>query len=309
MPERTVLITGCNGLIGRSLAARVAAELPEASLLGVDRSLPQGIDGERCDLADVTATREMVSRIQPDVVFHCAGGVGLTGLDEYVAALVAPTVSLMDALIAESPSAVFVLPGSAAEYGSLAPGQAAFSEDDPTAPVSPYGVAKLAQSRSALDAVARGLDARVARVFNLIGPGLSSALLPGRVAALLASIADGQAAPRIETGPLASVRDFIDIRDACDGLIAVARRGAAGRDYNICSGVGRTSRDVVDALVAASGLEVEIVEVNGGSPRGGLDVSVGDPSRAAAELDWRPLVDFDTSARDAVEVALAGLRQ
>lgn len=308
MPERTVLITGCNGLMGGSLVHRLAGVLPEAKLVGVDRSLPHGIEGERCDLADSGATRDMVSRVRPDVVFHCAGAVGLTGLDEYVTALVTPTVSLMDALLAERSDAVFVVPGSAAEYGSLAPGRMAFTEDDPTAPVSPYGVAKLAQSRSALDGAARGLDARVARVFNLIGPGLSSALLPGRVASLLASIAAGQAAPRIETGPLASVRDFIDIRDACDGLIAVAERGSAGREYNICSGVGRTSREVVDALVAASGLEVEIVEANGGSPRGGLDISIGDPSRAADELGWHPLIGFDRSARDAIETAVAELR-
>jgi GDP-4-dehydro-6-deoxy-D-mannose reductase len=299
-------VTGANGLLGSTLVARSRVLCPGAEVLGIDLTAPTGVTGEACDLADLAATRAAVARIAPDVVFHCAGGVSGCDLAEFTKRLVVPTRVLADALIAEAPSAVLVIPGSAAEYGTLTHGGTAFSECDEPVPVSPYGIAKAAQTQVALDAATRGLDARVGRVFNLIGPGISADFLIGRVVTQLAGIAAGVAQPRMELGSLASVRDFVDIRDACDGLIAVAERGAPGRVYNICSGVARTSREAVEALVRCSGLDVEIAEEAVGSPRAGLDVSVGDPSRAAAELGWRPAIDFGSSACDAVAAAREG---
>jgi len=202
---------------------------------------------------------------------------------------------------------VFVLPGSAAEYGTLPAGHMAFAESDAPAPASSYGVVKLAQTGIVLAAAESGLDARVGRVFNVIGPGIPPSFLPGRVAHRLAAIAAGAAEPIIELGPLSSIRDFIDIRDACDGLLAVAERGVFGRIYNICTGVRRSSREAVEELVHCSGLEVEIAEEAHGSPRTGLDVSVGDPSRIERELKWHPAIDFSTSACDAVAAAREGL--
>ena len=301
------LVTGSNGLFGGGLAARLRDVRAGATVLGVDLTTPVGIPGEACDLTDAGATRAAISRLSPDVVVHCAGAVTGRDLEELTARLVTPTRVLLGVLAAEAPEAVFVVPGSAAEYGTLGAGCTAFAETDQPAPVSPYGIAKAAQTQATLDAAAAGLDARVARVFNLIGPGIPPAFLIGRVADGLAAIAAGSAPPRIELGPLSSVRDFIDFRDACDGLIAIAERGVSGRVYNVCSGIGRTSREAIEALVRCSGLDVEIAEEANGSPRTGLDVSVGDPSRIASELGWQPVIDFETSACDAVAAACGAL--
>lgn len=300
-----ILVTGSNGVFGSAFAARLRDVRAGATIFGINLTPPVGIAGEACDLADAVATRAAIARLGPDLVVHCAGGVTGRDLDELSARLVTPTRVLLEALAAEAPDAVLVVPGSAAEYGTLAPGRTAFAETDEPAPVSPYGIAKAAQTQAVLDAAASGLDARVGRVFNIIGPGIPPAFLVGRVAAQLAAIAAGRAEPRIELGPLSSVRDFIDIRDACDGLLAIAGRGVAGRTYNVCSGVGRSSRDVVEALMHCSGLDVEIAEERDGSPRTGLDVSVGDPHRIAEECGWRPAIGFETSACDAVAAASA----
>ncbi len=298
-----ILVTGSNGVFGSAFAARLRSVGAGATIHGIDLTTPVGIVGEACDLADSIATRAAIARLAPDLVFHFAGGVTGRDLDEFTARLVTPTRVLLAALAVEAPDAVFVVPSSAAEYGTLSPGCTAFVETDEPAPVSPYGIAKAAQTQATLDAAAAGFDARVGRVFNIIGPGIPPAFLTGRVAAQLAAIVADEAPPRIELGPLSSVRDFIDIRDACDGLLAIAERGVSGRVYNVCSGMGRTSREVVEALVRCSGLDVEIAEETGGSPRTGLDVSVGSPCRIADELGWQPVIDFETSACDAVAAA------
>ena len=299
-----ILVTGCNGLFGSAMVRRLRETRPGDELLGVDLTAPVAIAGEACDLTDPDATAAAVAGLAPELVFHFAGRVAGTDADAVASALVATTRSVLAALAAHAPTAVFVLPGSAAEYGTLPAGRAAFSEDDAPAPVSNYGRAKAAQTAVALGAADDGLDVRVGRVFNLIGPGVSPAFLIGSVASQLAAIAAGDAEPRLSLGPLSSVRDFVDVRDACDGLLAIAERGVAGRVYNVCSGVGRTSRNAVEAMVGCSGLDVEIVEASSGSPRTGLDASVGDPDRISAECGWLPRIAFEDSACDAVSSAL-----
>lgn len=298
-----MLVTGCNGVLGSALASRLLEVRPDAEVFGIDLTPPVGIPGRGCDLSDHESTAAAIAKIEPEIVFHCAGGLTGRNITELTQQLLVPTHALVKALEAKAPAAVLVLPGSAAEYGMLPAGHTAFSEDDYPSPASPYGVVKVAQTGIAIKAAEEGLDARVGRVFDLIGPGSPPADLIGRVAAQLALIAAGEAEPRMELSKLSSVFDFIDIRDACDGLLAVAEHGVFGRIYNICTGVRRTSREVVDALVLCSGLEVEIREERRRAPRSDVDAIVGDPSRAARELKWRAAIDFETSARDAVAAA------
>jgi len=304
-----MLVTGCNGVLGRALASRLLEVRPDYEVFGIDLTQPVGIQGMARDLADLDVTRRAVVRIEPDVVFHCAGSVSGRDITTLAQRILVPTQALVKALELEVPAAVFVLPGSVTEYGTLPTGHLAFSEDDDPAPASPYGVVKVAQTGIALKAADAGLDARVGRVFDLIGPGSPPSLIPGRVASQLALIAAGEAEPRIELGVLSGVRDYVDIRDACDGLIAVAEHGVFGRIYNICSGVRRTPREAVEALVRCSGLEVEVAEERRGAANRDPDASVGDPSRAARELKWHPVIDFEASACDAVSAARAELEE
>lgn len=303
MTEGPVLVTGASGLMGGWMLRRLPEVLPGVQLRGVDvRAVPDsGIVA--CDLTEHDAVVDLVRRERPQAVFHFAGVVAAPSIVEMRERLVAPTATLLDALFTDAPDAVFVLPGSAAEYGSLAAGQARFTEDDAPRPISDYGTVKAEQSALALEFASRGLDARVGRVFNLIGPGIGTGFLVGRIAGLLGEIRAGRHEPRIELGGLSAVRDYVDVRDAIDAMVAVSRRGKRGRIYNICSGVGRTVREVVEHMVLCAGIEVEIVESASGSPRPGLDASVGAFDRIATECGWNPSVTFARSACDAVESA------
>ena len=305
MPDSTVLVTGARGLMGRALIARAARLWPGASLVSADRLPSPGAPGETCDLGDPEATRALLARISPDVVFHCAGTVDATDLCGFEERLVKPTRVLLEAVAAEVPKAIVVVPGSAAEYGTLPAGRDAFAETDAAVPTSPYGVAKRRQTEIAFAAAAIGLDARVGRIFNLIGPGIPESFLIGRVAAQLAAFRDDAAPPCLTLGRLDTVRDFVDIRDACDALLAIARHGRGGRVYNVCTGVGRSARAAVEAMVRCVGFPVEVREESAGSPRTGLDASIGDPRRIDEECGWRPQIPFEVSACAALGISRA----
>ena len=62
----------------------------------------------------------------------------------------------------------------------------------------------------------------------------------------------------IRVGNLEPKRDFTDVRDVVRAYHLLMERGAPGQVYNVCSGVGRSIRSVLDALVARSSKKVEI---------------------------------------------------
>lgn len=292
-----VLVTGALGMLGTALRERLAVA-GVAHIHGVDVTEDDLGHVERVDVTDARSTRELVERVRPDVVYHCAGGVSGTDEDQLTACLVGPTETLLDSVAAVATSTVVVLPGSAAEYGPLAEGHAPFREDDPLSPVSPYGRAKVRQYERAMGFVDRGVDVRVCRIFNLIGPGIHGGFLPGRVALQLRAISRGEAPPLLGLGDLSAVRDYVDLRDACDAMQVVAARGRAGRAYNVCSGRGSIIRDVVRSMIEISGLDVHIEESGVGSSRRGLDASVGSPERIRLECGWRPRLSLEQSIVD-----------
>jgi GDP-4-dehydro-6-deoxy-D-mannose reductase len=70
-------------------------------------------------------------------------------------------------------------------------------------------------------------------------------------------------------------------------------QGTPGRIYNVCSGVGRSIRSVLDALVARSRTTVT-VELDPEKLRpSDTPTLVGDPSRLRTQTGWAPESSFD----------------
>jgi GDP-4-dehydro-6-deoxy-D-mannose reductase len=74
--------------------------------------------------------------------------------------------------------------------------------------------------------------------------------------------------------------------------------GQTGVVYNVASGVGRSIRSILDALVSRSKVPVR-VEVDQTRMRpNDVPVVIGDFSRLKAVTDWRPEVAFDQMLDD-----------
>jgi nucleoside-diphosphate-sugar epimerase len=182
--------------------------------------------------------------------------------------------------------------GSAAEYG-VTDGAGNITDDHPTAPVSAYGITKLAATQLIARRHAEGaIEAIVLRVFNPVGAGLSHHTVLGRAACLMRqALRDG--APRIDLGDLSAVRDFVPAADVGEA-IARACTCAPPADvvFNVGSGVARSVRDMVASLAAVAGYRGAIGELSAGSPRsgavGGQAAAVGRAQRAFA---WTPSPD------------------
>jgi dTDP-glucose 4,6-dehydratase len=131
-------------------------------------------------------------------------------------------------------------------YGSLGPGDPAFSETTAYAPNSPYSA-----SKAASDHLVRawhhtyGLPALTTNCSNNYGPRqFPEKLIPLMIVNALA----GKPLPVYGDG--AQVRDWLYVGDHCSAIRAVLERGRVGEVYNVGGDAEMRNLDVVKAICA-----------------------------------------------------------
>ncbi len=132
-------------------------------------------------------------------------------------------------------------------YGSLGPGDAAFSETTPYAPNSPYSA-----SKAASDHLVRayhhtyGLQVTTSNCSNNYGPyQFPEKLIP----LFLLNALHGRPLPIYGDGM--QVRDWLFVEDHCRAIGMVLDRGRVGAVYNIGGGAELPNLTVIDTLCAA----------------------------------------------------------
>jgi GDP-4-dehydro-6-deoxy-D-mannose reductase len=239
--------------------------------------------------------RAVVERVRPDAVFHLAARRD-GGLPELLEHNAVATDVLLSALRAHDPSVPVVVVGSAAEIGHVEPDENPLGEDARCRPLDAYGISKLAQAAVAQAAfLQHGQPVVRVRLFNLLGPRLPATLLPGRCVELLAVHTADQP---LRFRDLSARRDYLDVRDAVNGLVRALERGTPGTLYHLGSGQAHSGREVVEALIAAAheAGSFRYEESLPSPPTASLQVS--DPRRAGRELEWAPAIPFDRSIRE-----------
>jgi GDP-4-dehydro-6-deoxy-D-mannose reductase len=316
-----LLITGIAGFAGRHLASLLLARGHEvhgtahhagsltrlADLVAREHALEARL--EVVDVTDAGAVAAVVARVQPDGIFHLAGVTFVPAtIAEPLAALrvnVFGAVHVFDAVRRHAPSCRVLAVSSGDAYGDIAPEELPVRETCPFRPLSPYGA-----SKAALDVVAdqwargMGLDIVRARPFNHTGPGQRREFVCPNFARQLVAIARGQQPPVVSVGDLDVVRDFSDVRDVVAAYLAAWQHGARGEVYNICSGVGRTVRSVLETLSDIVGVEVRPIVAAERRRHAEVRTVIGIAEKLRAVSGWAPRHDW----RDTLETVVADWR-
>lgn len=190
--------------------------------------------------------------------------------------------SLIDACVSAGIGHYFFASTGGAIYGDS--GRDSNREDDPPAPVSAYGKAKLAIENT-LDGLreAGNLNSTVWRFSNPYGPRQNPAKKQGLIAIALHHYLTGQPVPVMGSGDM--IRDYIYIDDAIGYAAAFLGRTPHHSIYNIGSGVGVSVNDVLDAVSAVVGEKVDRVTVD--TPAGFVHHSVTNITRLLDEFGPR----------------------
>ena len=304
-----LLVVGAGGFLGTHVRrALVAAGWDDVAFVSSSGGAPAGKAAaagtgrwHQMDLAiaDRRALAAIIAAERPVAIVNCSG---TTHGD--ATRLVRGNVVLVGELLAAIADAGrgvrFVQLGSSAEYGAVQPGTA-IDEETPANPLATYGVTKLAGTELALAAGRTGaVDAVVLRVFNPIGSGMTPSSLPGRAAAALSeALAAGER--RIALGSLEDHRDFVDVGDVAEAVVAAAAApGPIGpRILNVGSGHATRARDLVAQLAAVARFDGEIAEDQTSSPRSSaVPWQQADISLIASTLGWLPRRTLAQSIED-----------
>jgi CDP-glucose 4,6-dehydratase len=257
---------------------------------------------ERCTVVEAALTdlAGPLAEHRPSVVFHLAAQtqVGEANRDpvETWETNVRGTYLLLDAIRRQDAGTHVVVASSDKAYGSHE--ELPYREDFALQPSHPYEV-----SKAATDMIARSYAATydmpvaVTRLANVYGPGdLNWArVIPDTARAL---VRGERPVIRSDGSP---ERDYIYVEDAADAYLAVAaslsERANWGRAWNAGSGTPRCVLDVVQRLIAISGLDVEPIVEGSGVPHGELDRQYVDSTAIQWELGWNPRWDFEDGLR------------
>ena len=278
-----VLVTGADGFVGTHLVTALQSRGDPVDACG-------GPGGPReLDVTDPAAVDARIRRSLPEAVIHLAGVSSVARSHEKPAATFAVNVlgaaNLLEAVRRHVPRARVLLVGSGEVYGAVPKGRPA-SESHPVRPLSPYAASKVAAEivgRQMFDAY--GLQIIFARPFNHLGPGQALSFVVPTLVRQLLSVASGRSPPVISVGDLSPVRDFSHVLDVIDGYLLLLSAGTPGEAYNLCSGIGRSIRELLEELQRILGTQAEVrVDPERLRP---VEIPwlVGDPARAEA-LGW-----------------------
>jgi len=188
-----------------------------------------------------------------DVVFHFAANAYVPPSVESPSfdyeTNFAPTFRLLEALRRSQWPGRMVFASSAAVYGNAV--RVPIREDDPTVPISPYGVGKLAAERYlAVFAQLYGLRLASVRFFSAYGPRQRKQV----VFDLLTKMSKDRDRLFIH-GDGTQVRDFLYVKDAARAAMIVAADGALnGEAYNVGAGREYTIDVLAKSLCKLTGI-------------------------------------------------------
>lgn len=303
-----VLVTGAQGFTGSWLVERLLAEgarvlAPLRPAAAESRFVRERL-AERCELVDLDlldhqSTLRVLNEGEVELVFHLAAQTtAATAIRSPMATFDAnarTTYTLLEAcriLAGRGPAARVVVASSYCTYGHNPDG--AFSEDTAMHPRTPYEVSKAcADFVTRCYAATYELPVTVTRTANIYGGGDInwSRIIPGTARAL----ARGER-PVITSDGTAE-RDYIYVEDAVDAYLAVARSledpALRGQAWNVGLGRPVSVLELVRALIATSGKDLEPDVRGSGEPGGAVDGRHLDAGAIRGRLGWAPKWDLD----------------
>lgn len=289
----TMLVTGLKGFVGSYCAEQMdTCDLADAEGL--------------VDLRDPVRLAEAVQFLAPENVLHLAAQssvpASIENPRETYEVNFLGTLNLMRAMQLAGFKGTMLYVGSADVYGAVPQEHLPITEQCAARPLNPYAVSKVAAealcyqwSRSAPFKIV------IARPFNHIGPRQSTQFAVADFARQIVACRNGKAPPCLRVGDIDTTRDFTDVRDIVRAYAALLADGRNGESYNVCSGVERSMRQIIDALCEVCGVKMEIQVAPDRLRATEQRRMCGSFAKLKADTGWSPSIPFDQTLRDIVD--------
>ena len=309
------LITGFSGFVSKYFLEYIEQKKIQASVLGIDLQAPDFAaknfrhakwSFEKLDLLRQDGVANLIHRFQPDYILHLASFSSVAfSWKEPIRSFQNNTnifLNLLETVRNLNLKIRILSVGSSEEYGNVDEKDLPLKESHHLKPVSPYAVARAAQEMlSGIYADGYGLDIVMTRSFNHIGPGQKDIFAVSSFARQLVEAKKrGPSACELTTGDISIVRDFVDVRDVVRAYYDLFQKGRKGEVYNVCSGTGRSLKDVILKMAEILGVKV----VTKTDPQlirpSDNKMIIGSNEKIRAEIGWNPKISLEKSLKDVI---------
>lgn len=309
------LITGFSGFVSRHFLEYLERLKRPVSILGVDINDPDfRLDRwshvqcgfEKMDLLDREGIEKRILQFQPNYILHLASysSVAFSWANPVKSFQNNTNIFLnvLEAVHSINSEIRILSIGSSEEYGDLEGGNAIFREEDALHPISPYAVARVSQEMlSKVYAKGYGLDIVMTRSFNHIGPGQKETFVIASFAKRLAEMKKGGvSSPKLITGDISLIRDFVDVRDVVRAYDGLLKKGRKGEIYNICTGTAYSLKELIQQM--ASILDMEVLTETDKRLIRPTDnkVIIGSNEKIKRDIGWAPGIPLRRSLEDVI---------
>ncbi|MBV9760968.1 MAG: UDP-glucose 4-epimerase GalE [Acidobacteriaceae bacterium] len=312
-----ILVTGGAGYIGSH--TRYALEKRGHSVVVADnlsRGYKDAVPAGMLRVIDISETEKMERLLREEAVeavIHFAAYIAVGESTEkpelYFSNNVSGSLALFEAMLAAGVKRV-VFSSSAASYGI--PKKVPIPEDEPAAPINPYGESKVMVEVMMrwLDKY-RGLRGIPLRYFNACGAepaaGLGERHDPEThlIPLMLRAVQTGKPmtifGDDYPTPDGTCIRDYIHVSDLADAHVLCVEHllnGGASDAFNVGTGDGHSVREVLDAVERVTGKPVP--HTMGPRREGDPPSLVADSQKLRRALGWTPQrADLDRIVSDA----------
>jgi UDP-glucose 4-epimerase len=296
-----VLVTGGAGFIGSQLVDAYVARGWRVSVVddlstGDERNVNPSAE---LHVADIREAGELVARLRPDVINHHAAqmDVRVSVADPVFDAEtnIIGTLHLLKAASAAGVRRFIFASSGGAIYGE--PVEIPQRETHPTAPLSPYGCAKLSVEHYLhVYREVHGLPSVALRYANVYGPRQSTKGEAGVIAIFTRALLEGRTP--VINGDGNQTRDYVFVEDVVRANMAVTEHELTGA-FNVGTGIETSVNALYDGLTRAIGAAQPVQ--HGPAKAGEQLRSVLDGSRLREQAKLPSPVKIDEGLERTVE--------
>jgi len=285
--NKKILVTGGNGFIGRNLINNL--KKTDAEIHNLGRQKISNISVDNYFSIDITSKSDFDTLSESyDIIYHCAGSPNVPySVSNPINDFEVNALGALNILeyARRTRSKKFILLSTVSVYGKL--NDLPLNETSIKKPISPYGASKLsAENYCHVYNSCFGMDTRIARIYNVYGPGLGRLFIADLINKIKSANGDIDI-----IGDGKQIRDYIYITDLINALIIIANNGLSGNDYDISSGSPIELYQIIEMVLKI--MNQKTININYSNVRGLGDIKewYGDPEKIS-KLGFKQKVDL-----------------